>query len=84
MPTLQITEDFNVLKISAKHQPLRHKVKNYRVGYLGITNFLSLLLLKPVQRQFQPQDEGESVIACGISIRMDNVLHVWLNHESRR
>ena len=59
------------------------KMKNYRVGYGGITNFLSLLLLKPVQRKLQPQDEGKGIISCGISTRMRNVLHVWLNHESR-
>ena len=56
-------------------------MKNYKVGYLGITNFLSLLLLKPIQREFQPQDEGEGIIPCGISIGMDNVLHVWLDCE---
>lgn len=74
---------FFALRPSAKHQPLRHKMKNYKVGYVGITNCLSLLLLKPVQRQFQPHDEAESVVACGISIRMDNILHVWLDCESR-
>ena len=56
-------------------------MKNYRAGYVGITNFLSLLLLKPIQREFQSQDEGEGIISCGISTRMRNVLHVWLDCE---
>ena len=62
----------------------RHIHKNEKTGVnVGIANFLSLWSLKPIQREFKPQDQGESVIACGIGIRMDNVLHVWLNGESR-